>query len=85
MGMRPNSAALSEMGSHPGGRSFHLSAKNGEFADGIEKFVAYSMSTEVCTDGAIYTSIFLVVIYFLLFTQNSLTHGQDNQNISANG
>jgi len=47
MGMRPNATALSEMYSHLGGRHVHLSssAKNDELADGIEKYIAYSMST----------------------------------------
>jgi hypothetical protein len=48
MGMRPNSTALSEMGSHLGGRSFHASARIRQLsrvACGIVLYIAYVMST----------------------------------------
>ena len=69
MGMRPNSTALSKMGLHLGGRSFHASARICQLsplACGIVMCVVYVMSTYVCM-GALYQGPFSLNIYSLLF------------------
>ena len=69
MGMRPNSTALAEMGSHLGGRSSHVSASINQLsllACGIVLYIAYVMSMQVCKD-ALHLGLFSLNISFLLF------------------
>lgn len=71
MGLRPNSTALSQMGSHLRWKSFISSARTfqSQLACTFGLFVAYIMSMKVCT-GSHYLDPFLLNIYLHLFRLN---------------
>jgi len=69
--MRPNSTALSEMGSHFGGSSFHISVRIHQLSPKADNTdcTYHTSCLHKWVLNAFYLSLFLLNIYFFLFRQ----------------